>query len=63
LSGGAVRDSFAGAKGQKHVAKKQVFHRKRLIKVEKSSFYLTFFCFGKKVRKELFVFTFFLALP
>jgi hypothetical protein len=28
--------------------KKQVFRRKRLLKVEKSSFLHPFFCFGKK---------------
>jgi hypothetical protein len=37
----------------RHETKKQVFHRKRLVKVEKSSFYLTFFYFGKKVREEI----------
>jgi hypothetical protein len=32
----------------RHETKKQVFHRKRLLKVEKISFLHPFFCFGKK---------------
>jgi hypothetical protein len=59
-----------------HGTKKQVFHRKRLLKVERSSFLaslllrgVTFFCFGKKSkgRKNLgfyffLILIFFLAL-
>jgi hypothetical protein len=40
--------AVAGASEQKHETKKQVFRRKRLLKVEKSSFLHPFFCFGKK---------------
>jgi hypothetical protein len=49
LSAVAVRGDVSRSNGTKHEMKKQVFRRKRLMKVEKSSFFaLLFFCFGKK---------------
>jgi hypothetical protein len=50
LSEVAVRDSSAGVKGQKHAAKKQVFRRKRLMKVE-MQFLPYFFLLRQKSKK------------
>jgi hypothetical protein len=47
LSKVAVRGSEAGALEQKHETKKRMFRRKRLWKVEKSTFCLTFFALEK----------------
>jgi hypothetical protein len=53
-----------GATEPKHERKKQVFRRKRLMKVEKSSFLTYFFsASAKKVRKKIILIVFFLALP
>jgi hypothetical protein len=45
--GGSIRTKACTPAGR-HETKKQVFRRKRLLKVEKSSFLHPFFCFGKK---------------
>jgi hypothetical protein len=45
--GGSIRTKACTLAGR-HETKKQVFRRKRLLKVEKSSFLHPFFCFGKK---------------
>jgi hypothetical protein len=47
LSEVAVRGSKAGVIEQKHETKKRVFRRKRLLKVEKSTFWLSFFALEK----------------
>jgi hypothetical protein len=48
-------ETHVAAKEQKHETKKQVFRRKRLMQVEKSSFFAYFFsASAKKVRGEIF---------